>query len=710
MVERLVPIGDLTGPPGPRGLPGVNGVSNDMAMAELIEGMDTQTRLALEKYFVPKNQYFYDVSDHGISGGSEDVTEALQSLIDEVPDGSTIRGAVGVTYRTTGVLVDDKSLTLDFSNSILVQLGENPIVTAKGHWSDIQNVTSASRGAASGVNTSAYQPGDLVKVYSRDLVPDARSYPEGGARLGEFSYVYTKTADTINLRPVILDTYSNNIKIAKMSNARVAVYVGEAYSESTKPGGPWTNLAMFRFIGLRFPLFKGYVSSGMGTAIFMQSCYSPFVDARVENLPFADGYAAYSGGSADGYYRINAAKTRHAWTDGAGNNNPITTEDFADPSNYGRSERETITGTVIGNETTSFDTHHGGRNHHFIRCTAKSQRDSGALFTVRGREHTYTDCHAETGSFAWRFYNEESEAWATSFGHSLNGCSSKDVVSVFDFSLNSIAYQPTFHNFFTAEIQGGSYEFKTGSINTGYHARLYMNNPVFYSNDTYVASNASNGLINISGAGTSPTLLGSCLIRLPNIGSGTPLAIVAARYDVTRVNVNINLLLNQYAQQAFKSLVSAIDDPLVVVNFNSNVPIKNSTTLLAGANNTKPAGNRRVTFKSAGQYSATDMTTEINDSSYVSTTPVAGQPLTLSASGNDIVNLVLASSGAVTVPGITEAYNRFQRLHIYNRGPGAVTIPSGGTNMGASVGALSIAANTSVDLAWDPEFSVWRKY
>lgn len=452
-----------------------------------------QLNAEIEKINQSTNQGVYYASDYGVVGdGVADDTDTMQALIDLVPDGSTIVAPPGATYRTDGWVVDQKSVHLDLSNARLVKTSLDPIVSASGEWG-----TTVSAGAASGPNltvtdTSGFRVGDLVKVFADDVIPDARPRNETEKpRVGEFvivSAVNSTVEMTVN--PPLRDSYSQNIRVAKLIDHPFTLRFGTADFEPTADG------ALFRLNSLRFPVFQGRILRGPGGAMSVGSCYGADVDMKVSDLPVGDGYGVILTSSQRCNIKLHATRTRHAFSDDCGRieaGNP-------DPSKYGRSQDNVITGHSFSSWETAFDTHHGSRGNKFLGCISDGVVQSGgAGFSLRGSAHELIACTSTNADTGFRIMTETDDAWSTSEGHYLGNCIARNVQHGWLFSVGTYV-----SNVLTATIDGGYFE---GSYRTPAYLRnviLYLNNPTIAYKG--IAPPSDNGMVNVGRAELSGSM------------------------------------------------------------------------------------------------------------------------------------------------------------------------------------------------------------
>lgn len=105
----------VPGPKGDRGLPGVNAVENDEAVAAYVEAEDSDTRAALGVVFSRKRAL--DPRDFGALGdGTTDDTAAMQACIDAAGEGGVVE-LPPMVFLITGTLVLPSGIELRGSGS-----------------------------------------------------------------------------------------------------------------------------------------------------------------------------------------------------------------------------------------------------------------------------------------------------------------------------------------------------------------------------------------------------------------------------------------------------------------------------------------------------------------------------------------------------------------------------------------------------------------
>ncbi|MGX9349448.1 hypothetical protein, partial [Microbacterium sp. KNMS] len=183
-------------------------------------------------------------------------TGALGTLKLTAPPGSQLR-------FTQGLNVKNKDVVFDFTLCHLIKATTDPILTAEGSWGPVVSVGGvAGRNTLTLADSSGFKSGDVVKVFSDDLIWDARPREDensGGtgtaySRQGQFTLVSSITSATqMSVNPSLIDDYTLNIRVAKLNEHNVDFRFGTAEALSSAPG------PMFRLRDLRFPILEGRI-------------------------------------------------------------------------------------------------------------------------------------------------------------------------------------------------------------------------------------------------------------------------------------------------------------------------------------------------------------------------------------------------------------------------------------------------------------------
>ncbi|WP_188711347.1 hypothetical protein [Microbacterium faecale] len=675
----------------PRGLPGLNAVPTDEAMAVLVGAMDTLTGNALENRFVPKNSLVFNAADHGVVGdGTADDTATMQALIDQVPDGSTIVAPPGAVYRSAGWSVKGRTLDIDLSNAHLVKTDpDNEIFRAEGSFDapvSVGGVITNQRYSRLVVaDTDGFNAGDIVKVFSNDEIRDSRPRNETEKSWqGEFAVVANIDGTEVHVSPPLLDTYSTNIRVARIQNHRVSFRFGTADYDGN-PGTEFTR-RMFRYSALNGSYIAGHVVRGPGTAFSDHSCVYTVADLRVENLPAADGYGVTCGGSSWGDYRIVANRLRHAFTDDTAGR---AATGQTDPAVFGRAMYCKITGSSARATAVPWDTHHGGYGHHFYDITATGT-DARWLFRIRGRAHTLSDCIAIGAESGFGVMAEAGlGGQGTSYQHRFVNCATYRVGQPFNVAKDTLD-DPAFDS---VVIEGGYFEFfRQGPVIEYGYVRMVDPVLVFtegpYEYDGIAFFNIVNG-----------RLRGSCTLDATKLGPDEAPNFVfrgsTGPAGTNQIDVDVKLNLSDSARHQMQAVVqwNSMDGQV-------RAHLLGNHSMLPWWNLTRDASRQSVILtNSLGPGTAPT-------TAFRSITASGGSMIQM-RSGDAVVTCRLNSSGSVTTAGIEPGAFSGQRLDLYAVG-GSVTIPSGGAaNTSLRGGDVTLQARESMSLVWDSVSAIW---
>lgn len=699
-----VPAGDpaevsLSGPESakvanfkiPRGLPGVNALENDAAVAAYIAATDSDTRSALEGVFIQKDALVFNAADHGVVGdGTADDTATMQALIDQVPDGATIVAPPGAVYRTDGWEVQSRNLTLDLSNAELVKTSESEILRGVGHFdapvSAAVQETLVSSSLISVVDTSGFVNGSVVKVISDDPIPDARPHRETGALAyqGQFALVLSvdSGAGTIKVTPPLLDEYVTNVRVVRLETAnRVDFRFGTARAE-TPNGTPFGN-PMFAFESLANSSISGHVLNAPALAFADRSCFYTNADLRTENLQDEDGYGIICAGSQGGQYRIIANRGRHAFTDEVARR--MMLGESNDPRDYGRSMWATITGRSDGSMNNAFDTHHGGYGHLF-RDIIVTSTQSGTCLRFRGQHHTASNVHVYNSQSGFEVMEEESEPWSYSHGHRLIGCSATNVWT--PVNMNGLTTRRANTHL---TIEGGVFEFmRAWRIE---RSVVTFNDPVFrYTRDAAPTSAFIQSHIS--------RLRGRFTLEAEDVLDAPPESLLAATTtSPNEIDVDVSLYLSDSIRAS----------SIAVMSWGGGVGqvrarLFGPHSLVETVNRTLDADEQSIIMKTIGGAGSSRV------SAYLHQTPPGDNREILMFSGDPIVARAIGTpGGTVTMGRIWPGAFQGQVMVLYaHKDTTQVTIQHGGVYNTALAGGTNktLGPWESLRLVWDGTYWV----
>lgn len=663
----------------------------DAVAAGLVSDEDSDTRAALDEQYTRKGVFFVNVADLGAPlDGIGDDTPAIQNAIDEW---SGELGALklvappGSTLRSSGWTVEGKDVLFDFRNSHVVKTTSEPILRASGQWGapvGVAGVVSSATGSSLTVaDASGFKPGDLVKVYSDNLIWDARQRESMGtelARQGEFATVRSVSGLTVNVTPQLVDTYSTGVRAAKMEERHVDFQFGTASFDASTGGGSGAAFrrGLFEFRSVWSPRLSGHVLAQPGATVTFVSCFAPRADIEVDNAPEADGYGVNDSGSTFGDYHIIMRSGRHAFTD---DHAPLTNAGNLDPESHGRSMFATVRGKSMGLMQAHWDTHHGGYGHKFIGITAVGSPTSGVPgFSLRGQRHELINCTAANMPVGFRFHTEEDAPWATCQRHIMTNCVTRTVAQAVVFNImkqRSPATVPT------ATIDGGLFESSSSTALYSKNANVVVNNPLFQ------ISAWSSGFSAPFTLGAS-WLVGSMrVINEAGVLSADAMIDTANSTSPSRVDCDVYYVSNGVGGDGLTGFMRA-NNAQVSLRIRSAQAI--TTPLLVGT-----TGSLASATLESGAGDSLDASSAMRSQDVSS-----GDMISLALSDDSTVTVSIAAGSDVAVSGIRPGSHAGQILILSNTqgGSGSITIPASGSNVSIGSGEV-IAPNSSLQLVWN---------
>lgn len=415
----------------PRGLPGVNAVPADEAVAQYLDATDSATGIAFRDMLREISQSVNASQFGAIGDGVVDDTAALNAAIVATPDGGRLIIPAG-TYRLTGTLVLPKSISVDATGAVFVQTTGDSVVTSAGEWDAPIDVTATSveqtvegtqtvdllRLEVSG--TAPYAKGDIVKLFGDDPIPGTvRDVPSPLAsvyRVGQFFSVFDTGAGFVRLRGLMRDQITLGIKVAKLNARNVEWRGGKFTSTYDQPV-----VGVIRFSSLVNPTIRGVeIQGARGQMFSFVSCFGYNLINAVAKWAVNDEVAGYYGYVVDdnssefGYVEgLRAFQPRSGYTTTStpvlvGNTNPAT---------HGRPYGSKIVNSVVeGCSSTAFDSHSMGERVTFMNCLAV---DSVVGFQLRGRNNRIFGCETINGTSPLKLQSESSGG--ESYGHVVDG-------------------------------------------------------------------------------------------------------------------------------------------------------------------------------------------------------------------------------------------------------------------------------------------------
>lgn len=249
--------------------------------------------------------------------------------------------------------------------------------------------------------------GDLIKIVSDDiLVPVSLSATR---RRGEFAYVADVSGSDVYVGGQLLDTYSTNVRLVRVSQARFE-WDGPSFEATSNAGS--ASLTLLRVRGFYRPRVRAAFDHGSAIGLDLTSCYMADVD--VAGLKFlnrvtsgqSSGYLVQDQASAMSQVRVSAVDHRHAYT-----TTSLTSTANGEPFLYGRTEGSVVRGAAAASSAASFDTHTEAVGITFDTCQSAAARyeesAAGAGFQLRGTRNRAVDCSDRGSQTGLLFYAQE---------------------------------------------------------------------------------------------------------------------------------------------------------------------------------------------------------------------------------------------------------------------------------------------------------------
>ena len=704
------PFAEMTGPDEYRGavihipmpLPGPETVNNDDA-TELLVQNPTATRAALRDGFVQRNVFSVNVKEFGAIGdGTADDTAAINSAIAAAPAGSTVFFPLG-TYKLAGsVTVLDQSVRIDAAAATFVQTTADPAVELRGsfgttHTASAIGVGSSSVGGndlptvvlSSVGNGLQYATGDIVKVFSDDVVPGTDNAEDDidPIRTGQFFSVLESTSNTVTLRGAVRDPMTTNVRIAKLSTNRVIWTGGVFRSTYTGPA------MMFRVRGLLKPTVRDVtITLARGQAISLNSCLGYLVSNVAVNRAIDDPAAGYWGyGIDDNTNEFGVVENstftqcRHAYTSGgtrtvAGENPP-----YLSGRTYGA---KVINCVAITPSSAGFDTHSNGQGISFVNCTVT---DALVGYQLRGRLNSVVGCTADRVTTGVRIATDSSAG--ESYGHTVTDVTVNGCVTGLRVQVRYGATHPNYNvkdsrpnivrGLSVRDASNQAIEVVNGTLHL-HSAYLHCVGPasaerrlVRQNNSDLIAA----GTLTIDASEVTTTSGSSVVFWMT--GDGVLL-------EADRVRV---ISFSQFTTQFAKIIASDGGSIYRIDDLVSNHPVSDKTY-----DAVSNAG--WVHYRIAvGLDTITDR--------YLETTGLSAATLDafITATFNDIT---IGYTGGATTLGNLPSGRRGQQITLFNKGSGDITVSHGTTPKTALIGSTgkTVAAGGSIALIYD---GVWRQ-
>lgn len=551
----------------------------DPVVAGLIRDEESETRQALDDTYAFIDEFLINVTRHGVVGdGVTNDTEALNQIIQDAPEHARIWAPPG-TVSVLDEVVVDKNVTLDYSQAKIIRNNDDvATIQARGEWvyTTAVNTVGTDQKSTSLVVTDAseFGPGDVVKVYSDDHIPQDRSGERGGLMGEIFQVIDVVDGTTIRLAGKLHDTMATNVRVTKMAKVGPRILIGDADFNSNGTGAPtFEGGPMVAFDYTVDAEFDVHVTRSPHAAIRVNSAFRTRGKARVDWAPEDDGYGLSSGGgSKGGVYDITTYHARHSYTDNTGRRGNLTGE----ITGYGRPMFDDVVVHHYGGTRTGagIDTHSAGFGHHFHDCVVSGARynsDTGAAYTTRSGNHTFSNCVAQSVNTGFRLWAEEENI---STGLILNNCVVRDSIV----AIEMINPAPTQHWNDTpgwdVVINGGYFESNIGSVAHFQGMRAMLNKPVFvYSGDAAPVPTTRTFKTFVTHA--APGIYKGDYDLYANAvtsGDGPAVVNIFGSNGGNNVDMNIGLFLSSYIRDTWPMAVATPN-----MNGRVNVDLFNST-------------------------------------------------------------------------------------------------------------------------------------
>lgn len=422
-----------------RGLPGVNAIENDEAVAAYLGAADSETRNRADSLY----QRVTNAAGFGVVMDPDaPQNDGIISAINASTRGSTItfpHGAMGVNGGWIEVPHD---VTIDLSNVELVNLATFGGLRFRAPASPVLNMSSLATttipsNTETGISVSApgvvatlsanvdWQAGDLVKLVSADELADQRvtEDPADTRRswYGQTMVVHSVAGNVVTFIGVLRDfsRYVTNVRAAKRSDVRLTIVNPTWRVLPTTPGEQRLGIQLEGFTAPR--LINPRMPSVYKGAITVRGCYGAVIDnpmiGYARDFPNTSdfGYGIYD--EASEYTNVNGgviSHCRHAYTDGTPRG--VVYEDV---NFYGRTFGALIQGThAYAIAATAWDTHLDGEGASFINVSADS---CGQGSHFRGRNHRLQNARFSNISGNAISIADEGVQAGTSHGHVIDG-------------------------------------------------------------------------------------------------------------------------------------------------------------------------------------------------------------------------------------------------------------------------------------------------
>ncbi len=361
--------------------------------------------------------YFGAIGDYDGSTGTDNqsnLSAALQSGLKV-----TATRDKRYLFNSLPVSVSNIPIEADMNGAEFIQKGDFALIEIIQDFTDLISVTSITiesidltdgeGGSLTPVavlnvaNSSAYNIGDTVKVFSDDLI--AAVDPADTERLGEFARVSYIDTGKIYLYSPLRETYSTAIRVAKMNTDNSVSIKNMIVTSDSSVNASW-NQPLVVVSGAYEPRLENIRSKqSRGDVVRLISCFGASSDSitakdlttNVTNLAFGYVLIEYSceGGT---HTNIKGYNARHVYTTGC----LATTAGEASPEKYGSTRDFVVSDSYgFGCQNAAFDTHPDARNGMFSNCIGVSPYNGPAgtqvNYQLRGVGTEVSNCQSVGG-------------------------------------------------------------------------------------------------------------------------------------------------------------------------------------------------------------------------------------------------------------------------------------------------------------------------
>lgn len=333
--------------------------------------------------------------------GATSSVAGLLAAFTAVPQGGKLVIPPG-TYKIDSVLtLQNKHITIEAWGAHFIYTSATAAIVMQGSMGTTYNVSSVTETSSTSYARGEQLPvtnlvlssaptgwavGDYVKIAADNFVPPSNST----VRSGQVMQVIAVSGTSVSLNGWLRDTYTTNVRIAKMpANStgayRMEWYGGTGYHDSTVMASGTMGYALLQASRLVEPVISGFRAiNASGPAIYTGHTYK----ARVLNCSahrLLDGGSVYGYGVDDGgeftlVSGFMAERIRHAYTTG-----PSQAAAGGNVGDFGRVHGAVVlAGICHGSTQVAWDTHGDADSVQFIGCQAI---DCYYGFQLRGTRH-----------------------------------------------------------------------------------------------------------------------------------------------------------------------------------------------------------------------------------------------------------------------------------------------------------------------------------